>query len=152
MPQFEFAFWPGQIIWLLITFAVLYGLLSRVFLPRVRSTLDDREDRISGDIAEARRLRDLADADAKAAEAELNEARARAARVAGEAKTKASAEAAVRQGKLEAELQAKLAKAEARIREARDEAMSHVQGIAEETASAMVDKLTADASGVAAKA
>jgi F-type H+-transporting ATPase subunit b len=142
MPQFDFAFWPGQIFWLLVTFGVLYALLSSVFLPRVRGTIDMREDRIAGDLKEARRLRDAADADARAAEAELAEARARAHRLAQEARAKAQSEAARSQSKLEADLGARLGKAEARIRAARDEAMSHVSAIAEGTAQEMVSKLS----------
>jgi F-type H+-transporting ATPase subunit b len=145
MPQFDFGYWPGQIFWLLITFAVLYTLLAKVFLPRVRGTLDAREDRIAGDIGEARRLRDLAEADAKAAEAEMTEARARAHRTAAESKAKSAVEALQQQTLLEAELGGKLAKAEIRIRASRDEAMSHVRGIAEDTAKAIVEKLTGEA-------
>lgn len=152
MPQFDFGYWPGQIAWLLITFLVLYVLLSRVFIPRVRGAIDDREDRIAGDIKEARRLRDLADADARAAERELAEARARAHRTAAEAKSKAAAEAAARQTELELELQTKLSKAEARIRSAREEAMSHVGAIAEETSKAMVEHLTGALGGAPAGA
>ena len=42
MPQFDFGYWPGQIFWLLITFGVLYTLLTTWLLPRVRGTLDAR--------------------------------------------------------------------------------------------------------------
>jgi len=156
MPQFDFGYWPGQIFWLLITFGVLYTLLATVFLPRVRGTLDAREDRISGDVGEARRLRDLAEADAKAAEAEMVEARANAHRTAAESKARSAAESSQRQAMLEAELSAKLAKAEVRIRGSRDEAMSHVRGIAEDTAKTIVEKLTGlpvgDSDGMTAEA
>jgi F-type H+-transporting ATPase subunit b len=142
MPQFDFGYWPGQIFWLLITFGVLYAALAVVLIPRVRGTIDAREDRISGDVGEARRLRDQAEADARAADADLAEARARAHRTAADAKAKSAAEAVRRQALLEAELSGKLSKAEIRIRASRDEAMTHVRGIAEETAQAMVEKLT----------
>lgn len=155
MPQFDFGYWPGQIIWLLITFAVLYVVLSTVILPRVRGTMDAREDQISGDIGEARRLRDLAEADAKAVEAQIAEARARAYRTAAEAKVKAAAEARQRQSLLEAELGERLARAEVRIRASRDEAMTNVKGIAEDTAAAIIEKLTGakpETSGQSSKA
>ncbi len=154
MPQFDFGYWPGQIFWLLITFGVLYTLLTTWLLPRVRGTLDAREDRIAGDIGEARRLRDLAETDAKIAEAEMVEARARSHRTATESKAKSAAEAAQRQALLEAELGEKLAKAEVRIRATRDEAMGHVRSIAEDTAKTIVEKLTglavSDADGMTA--
>ena len=33
LPQFQFQHWPGQIAYLLILFAILYVLMSRVFAP-----------------------------------------------------------------------------------------------------------------------
>jgi F-type H+-transporting ATPase subunit b len=73
MPQFELALWPGQIFWLLITFAIFYLMMSKVFVPRIRSAVDARHERISGDMAEARRLRDEAEIQAEIARAQISE-------------------------------------------------------------------------------
>ena len=35
LPQFKFEYWGGQIVWLVVLFAVLYALLARVFIPRL---------------------------------------------------------------------------------------------------------------------
>ena len=141
MPQLDFAAWPGQIIWLLVVFAVLYVVLSRTLLPRVGATLQTRSERISGDMAEARRLRDEAEAEAEGVHAQMAEARARAQRTAAEAKAKSAAEAAVRQAALETELGGRLAEAETRIRATRDQAMGQVRGIAVDTAGVIAEKL-----------
>jgi F-type H+-transporting ATPase subunit b len=145
MPQFEFATWPGQIAWALIVFLVLYAVMSAVFLPRIRGTLESRTGRIEADMAEARRLRDEAEAQAEVARAETAEARSRAQRTASDAKARAAAAAAERHAALEAELGAKLSAAEARIRAARDQAMGQVGGIASDTAAALTEKLTGQA-------
>jgi F-type H+-transporting ATPase subunit b len=142
LPQLQFQHWPGQIVWLLVIFAVLYVLLSRLFLPRVGGAMEARDAKISGDMAEARSLRDQADAEARAAEAEMNDARAKANRTAAEAKARSAAEAAERQAAQEAELNEKLTAAETRIRASRDKAMGQVRGIAADTAAAIAEKLT----------
>ena len=142
MPQLEFVHWPGQIFWLLITFGVVYFVLSKALLPRVGSAVQVRAQRIAGGMEEARRLRDQAEAEAQAAEAEMAEARARAQRTAAEAKAKSNAEAAQRQAALEAELGERLSAAEARIRASRDQAMGQVRVIAADTAAAIAEKLT----------
>ena len=85
LPQFDLAQWPGQIVWSLGIFLGLYLLLSLVFVPRVSAAINAREDKISGDFGDARRLRDEAQAQADAAAAEMDEARARAHRVAASA-------------------------------------------------------------------
>ncbi len=142
LPQFDLSWWPGQMVWMLIIFGVMFVLFAKVFVPRVGGTIEGREGQIAGDIAQARRLKDEAEAQAAAAAAETAAARARAQRMAAEAKAKAQAAAAARQAKEEAKLNEKLAAAEAQITAARDEAMTHVEGIASDTAKAIVEKLT----------
>jgi F-type H+-transporting ATPase subunit b len=144
MPQLDPTWWAGQIIWLLVIFAALYGVLAKVLLPKLGKTIDEREGKISGDIAAARRLKEEAEAQAAEAEAELADARAKAQRTAAEAKAKSTAKAAERQSAEEAKLNVRLATAEAEIRAARDQAMTNVSAIAVETAQAIVEKLTGD--------
>jgi len=142
LPQFDISMWPGQIVWALVIFAVLYVLFARVFVPRIADTIGDREDKIAGDIGDARRLRDAAKADMDAAAAEMAQARAKAHKVASEAAAEAKALAAARQAEEEARLAQVLSAAEARIAGARAEAMGHVRGIAVDAAQAMVARLT----------
>ena len=142
LPQFEFEHWGGQIVWLFLIFAVLYILLAKVFVPRLRKIQDTRAATIAEAVTQARSVQAEAEAQAKAAQAEIDEARARARGLAVEAKAKAAAELAASQKAEDARLQAQMDEAEARIRGLRDQAMSNVRGIAGETAQAMVEKLT----------
>jgi F-type H+-transporting ATPase subunit b len=144
MPQLDPTWWGGQIVWLALIFLVLYLVLAKVLLPKLSKTIDEREGKISGDIADARRLKQEAAAQAAAAAAELGDARAKAQRTAADAKAKSAAKAAERQSAEEAKLNARLATAEAEIRAARDQAMTNVSAIAVETAQAIVERLTGD--------
>jgi F-type H+-transporting ATPase subunit b len=146
LPQFEFQTWPGQIVWAVLIFVVLYLALSRM-LKKLRGAIDERGGVIAGSLADARAIRDEAEAQAKAAEAELAEGRARAQRTAVEAKAKAKAETAAREADEQKRLDAKLAEAEGKIRGARDQAMTNVHAIAAETSAALVAKLTGDQPG-----
>jgi F-type H+-transporting ATPase subunit b len=149
LPQFDLAQWPGQMVWALLIFLVLFLLFRFVFVPRVAGTIEAREDRISGDYGDARRLRDEAEAQSAAAAAELEAARARAHKLAADARNAAKADAAARGADEDKKLAARLGEAEARISAARTEAMSHVRGIATDTAHAMVERLTGQAPNAA---
>ena len=149
LPQFDPSWWAGQMVWMLIIFGVMFVLFAKVFVPKVGGTIEGREGQIAGDIAEARRLKEEAEAQAAAAASETAEARARAQRLAAEAKAKAQADAAKRQAAEEAKLNEKLAAAEASLAATRDKAMGNVQGIASDTAKAIVEKLTGEALGAA---
>lgn len=145
LPQLQFEHWAGQIVWLLLIFAVVYFALAKLFVPKMRGAIDARGSKIAEDLANARALRDEAEAQAQAAAAEMAEARARAQKTAADAKARAAAEAAKRQAAEEAVLNERLAEAETRIRAARDAAMANVRVIAADTASAITEKLTGEA-------
>jgi F-type H+-transporting ATPase subunit b len=142
LPQFDLARWPGQMVWMLIIFAGMLFLFAKVFVPRVGGTIADREDRISGDIGDARRLKEQADHQAATAASEMVIARSAAHKLAIDAKARANADAAALEALEDARLNEVLAKADARIGSARDEAMTHVRAIASETAQAIVAHLT----------
>jgi F-type H+-transporting ATPase subunit b len=142
LPQFQMAPWPGEIIWALVIFGILYLLIWRVFLPRVAGTIDAREDKIAGDVGDATRARDAARAELEAAAGELAQARTVAQKLALDAKEEAKALAAGRRAEEEARLATVLAAADARIAAAQSEAMTHVRGIALDAAQAMIAHLT----------
>ena len=145
LPQFDLATWPGQAAWFLIFFVIILVLMARVFVPRIGGTISEREGKITGDVAEARRLKEEADAQAEAAQAEIAQARAQAMRLAADARGKAQAEIAAKLAQEEAKLAQAGAEAEARIAAAREAAMAHVGEIATDAAGAIVQKLTGQA-------
>jgi F-type H+-transporting ATPase subunit b len=142
LPQFDLARWPGQMVWMLLIFGVMLFLFAKVFVPRVGGTISDREDRIAGDIGDARRLKEQADQQAASAAAEMVAARSVAHKLAIDAKARAAADTAAQEALEDARLNEVLAKADARIGAARDQAMTHVRGIASDTAQAIVAHLT----------
>jgi F-type H+-transporting ATPase subunit b len=142
MPQLNTAYWPGQIAWLLIIFAVFFVIVAKVFAPRLRKVIDQRGETIAEDLANARANRDEAEAQAKQAAAETAAAHVAAKKLAAEAVARSNAEIAAVQAEEDKKLNARLSEADARIRTARDEAMSHVRDIATDTAQALVEKLT----------
>jgi F-type H+-transporting ATPase subunit b len=142
LPQFDLAQWPGQAVWILFIFAVMFVLFARVFVPRISGTIGAREDRIAGDIGDARRLKQQADAEAATAADEMAEARSRAHRLGLDAKARAQDAAVAADAREQARLAETLAHAEVRILTARNEAMAHVREIALQAATAMVERLT----------
>jgi F-type H+-transporting ATPase subunit b len=145
LPQFDLAQWPGQIVWMLVIFGVMFVLFAKVFVPKVGGTIASREDKVSGDIGDARRMKAEAEAQAAAAADDLAQARARSQKLAADAKAKAAAEASARQGVEDAKLHERLTAAEADIAAARAQAMTNVQSIAVGAAGSIVQKLTSEA-------
>ena len=96
-PPFDKQTFPSQLLWLTVTFAALYLLMSRIALPRIASILESRRTRISGDLAEALRFKGESDAAIAAYEKSLADARGRAQALVNDARQKQAAEAEARQ-------------------------------------------------------
>jgi F-type H+-transporting ATPase subunit b len=141
-PPFNKETFVSQLVWLVIFFVALYAIISKLAIPRLGGIIEARSQKIDGDLAEAKRLKDQSDAAIAAYEKSLADARARAQTLAGETRDKLAAEAEDARKKLEAELNARLVKAEQTIAATKTSAMSNVQGIATDTASAIVERLT----------
>ena len=141
-PPFQKDTFASQLVSLLVAFVALYLIVSRIALPRVGSLLDERQNKIEGDLAAAQKLKDESDAALKAYESELASARSRAQAIGAETREKLNAASEAERKKLEEQLSVKLAEAEKTIAATREAAMSNVRSIAAEAAAAIVQRLT----------
>ena len=81
-PPFQTQNYPSQLVWLALTFVLLYVLMSKVALPRIGSILAERSQRIADDLAAAQRFKEQSDVAHAAYEKALADARARAQAIA----------------------------------------------------------------------
>jgi F-type H+-transporting ATPase subunit b len=141
-PPFQKDTFASQLVSLVIAFAALYLIVSKIALPRVGSVLDKRQNTIDGNLAEAQRLKDESDGALKAYESELAAARSRAQAIGAETREKLNAASEAERKTLEERLALKLADAEKTIASTQEAAMSNVRGIAPDAAAAIVQRLT----------
>jgi F-type H+-transporting ATPase subunit b len=141
MPQLNLNDFAPQLIWLAITFAVLYWLMSTLLVPRIASVLDARKGRIEGDLAEAKRLKDETQKAISDYEKALSDARSKAGTLAQGERDKLKAEVDGERAKVEAQLGDRLKAAEAQIKAARDTAVGQVHDIAGDTVETLVQEL-----------
>lgn len=140
-PPFDPATFPSQILWLAISFGLLYYIMSKTAIPRIGTILEERNDMIADDLAEAGQLKLEADEAIAAYEQALAEARKNAHGIAQDARDQAKSEITEQQTKVELGLSEKLTAAEERINEVKTSALSEVDQIARDTAEALVDVL-----------
>lgn len=153
MPQLDPATFAPQLVWLTICFIALYLVISRAALPRIGSVIQERQDRISADLAEAKWLKEKTDAAIAAYEQALADARGKAHGIAGQTRGELASRLAGEKAAAEQETSAKTAAAEAAIHQIRQKSLSEVERIATEATEALVEKLIgAKADAAAAKA
>ena len=141
MPQLNPLDWAPQLIWLVITFGVLYLLMKWVALPKIGSVIEMRQGRIAGDLEAADKLRHETQEAIAAYEQALAEAKARAHGIAQEARNRLKDEVAAERTTLERDLSAKSAEAEAQIHQAKVSALKEVNAVASDTATEIVRRL-----------
>jgi len=145
MPQLNPLDWAPQLIWLVLTFGILYLLMVWIALPRIGSVIEKRAAHIEGDLSTAEKLRRDTEEAIAAYEQALAEAKQKAHAIVEEGRTKLKAETDAKRQKLEKELAAKSAEAEKRIDAAKMSAMKEVNAVAADVAADIVKKLTGTA-------
>ncbi|WP_341913011.1 F0F1 ATP synthase subunit B' [Ferrovibrio terrae] len=145
MPQLETATFLPQLVWLLISFAILYLLMAKLALPRVAEVVDGRRKRLEHDLEEAARLKRETEKAIADYEQALASARAKAQTIAGETRTRIAAEQAAVRAKLEAEISERTKAAEASILAAKQQALASLQSVAAQAASDVVARLSGTA-------
>jgi F-type H+-transporting ATPase subunit b len=141
-PPFDATTFPSQIFWLVLTFGILYFLMSKVALPRVAEILETRESKIDGDLKTASALQEKAKAAGEAYEKLLSDAKTNAQGIGQKAKDAALTTADAQRKSVEADTAAKIAQSESRILVARDKAMGNVASIASDTATEIVKRIS----------
>jgi F-type H+-transporting ATPase subunit b len=147
MPQLDFATFPNQIFWLVVTIIAIFLILDRVALPRISAILAQRRGTLANDIAAAEGLT------AKAAEAEearqrdLAAARAEGARIVAQMKVEMQAELDRALAAADVEIAERTTESERRIAAIRAEADASVAEVARDTAASIVAALGGAADG-----
>ncbi len=147
MPQFDFSTFPGQIFWLVVTFAVLFVLMSTIVLPAIGKTIDRREAKIEADLEAAQKANDAARVSEAAQEKVLAEARGKAEAAIHAASEAATAETSTQMHAVGTRLAADITAAERRIDAQQVEALSGLKAMAADLVTSILDKLVGSADG-----
>jgi F-type H+-transporting ATPase subunit b len=141
MPQLNPLYFEPQLVWLAISFLVLYLLMAYGALPRVGGVIQRRQHQIDADLDRAAKLRAEIDAVVQAYERALAEARAQAAHTVGETRDQLAKVAAERQSASGAALAQRVKEAEQRIAMAKATALGDLRGVALDAARAATARL-----------
>jgi len=141
LAQLDVSTWASQIFWLVITFAVLYFILSKFILPKIDEGLTNRGDRIADDLDEAARMNQ----EAKQAELDYQQAvadaKAKAHNIAETTRKSVDAEIETETAEAEAEFTLRQDEAEKRIAKVKAAALAKVDDVALDTVGSILEKV-----------
>lgn len=142
MPQFDPSVFSPLLVWLAVTFVALYLLMSKFALPKVAAIIDQRSERIEGNLAKAEAIRAEAAGVLAAYEKAIADAKAGAQAEIAKAHAQVAADTAKREAEFAQRLATQTAAAEASIKATKAEALAQVKSIATDLAGGIAAKLT----------
>ncbi|UYN95702.1 MAG: F0F1 ATP synthase subunit B' [Enhydrobacter sp.] len=150
MPQLDFGDYAPQLVWLAITFAVLYFIMSRMAVPAISDTLERRQAMIQADLDAAEKANEDTRTLVALYEKRLAEAREESRRLQRERAEADSAHATAQLAALGERLGGRIGEAEKRIADQRAQVLSGLEQMAGEIAQSVYHKLAGQPADAAA--
>ena len=141
MPQLNPEFWVSQIFWLILTFGILYIVLSKLILPKISNNLESRKSQILENIEAAEKQREDSESKLKEYEKIISKTKLEAKNIFNQAREKALKDINNKKGILDKQIDDEINKAEQEILAFRKNAPEKINKIAIETSSELIQKL-----------
>ena len=144
MPQLDPTYWASQAFWLVLIFAALYLVLANLFIPKIKSSIDDRENKIKEDLDEAQKLKNLAEQKHKEYELSIQNEKKEVQKIIFESKSKLNLEIQNKKKKFEKEIEIEIESAEKEIENLKKESLKNISTISEEMASKVIEQISGE--------
>ena len=141
MPQLNPEFWISQIFWLILTFGILYVVLSKLILPKISSNLESRKSQMLENIEAAEKQREDSEAKLKEYEVVISKSKLEAKNIFNQSREKVLKDINSKKDLLNKQIDEEVAKAEQEINTLRKSAPDKINLIAIETSSELIQKL-----------
>ena len=141
MPQLNPEFWVSQIFWLVLTFGIMYLVLSKLILPKISNNLESRKSQILENIEAAEKQREDSETKLKEYDQIILKSKTEANATFNQAREKAVKDINAKRDVLDKQIDDEIAKAEKEIQALRDNAPDKINKIAIDTSSELLKKL-----------
>jgi len=144
MPQLDPTYWASQAFWLILIFTGLYLALANIFIPKIKSSIDNRENKIKDDLDEAQKLKNLAEQKLKEYEISIENAKKEVQKIIFESKNKLNLEIRNKKKEFEKEIKIEIESAEKEIENLKKNSLKNISVISEEMASKVIEQISGE--------
>ena len=141
MPQLDPEFWFSQIFWLVITFGILYLVLSKLILPKISDNLETRKSQVLDNLELAEKQRNESEAKLKEFDNIILKSKIDAKNLFNESRKKLLDDINNKRQKLEEEIDKEVKIVESEIKELKKKSPEKINKIAIETSSDLINQL-----------
>ena len=144
MPQLDPKYWASQAFWLILVFVILYISLSKFYLPKIKSNLDNRENKIKEDLENANKFKEQSEAKLKEYGLILDKAKKEVNKIHFDSKTALDKDIQSKKEVIEKEIEKEILKAQKEISELKKNSISSIQNISENITANIIENISGD--------
>ena len=144
MPQLDPTYWASQAFWLILVFTILYISISKLYLPKIKDNLDNRESKIKEDLENANKFKEQSEAKAKEYGVILENAKKEVSRIHFESKNILDKDIQSKKKAMEKEIEKEILKAQKEILELKKNSISSIQSISGNIVSNIIENISGD--------
>ena len=141
MPQLDPEFWFSQIFWLVITFGILYLVLSKIILPKISDNLETRKSQVLENLELAEKQKNESETKLKEFDNIILKSKIEAKNLFNESRKKLLDDINSKRQKLEKEIDKEVKIVEAEIDELKKKSPEKINKIAIETSADLINQL-----------
>ncbi len=141
MPQLDPQYWASQVFWLIIIFLLIYLLIAKIFIPKIKSNIDVREDKIRKDLEEAKLFKEDSEKKLKTYIDLINSAKNDAKKILSQSRQKLNEDIQIKKKEIQKEIEKEILNAEKEIKKFKTESVDKVNVISEEIASNLIKNI-----------
>ena len=144
MPQLDSKYWASQAFWLILIFSLLYISILKFYLPKIKSNLSNRENKIKEDLENANKYKEQSEAKLKEYEIILQDAKKEVSKIHFESKNSLNKDIQAKKEKIEKDIEKEISRAQKEIVELKKNSISSIQNISENIASNIIENISGD--------
>ena len=144
MPQLDPKYWASQAFWLVLVFSILYVSIAKLYLPKIKKNLDDRENQIKDDLDEANNMKILSEKKLKEYNDILENSKKEVAKILLESKNTLNKDIQNKKESMEKEIEKEISEAQKQILELKKSSIKSINSISQDIASNIIEKLSGD--------
>ena len=138
MPQLDPEYWPSQVFWLIIIFLTIYILISKIFIPKIKGSIDMREDKIRKDLEEAKTFREQAELKLKEYNSLMKTAKIDVKKIISKSRQKLNEDMRIKREDAQKKIDAEILNAEIEIKKFKVDSFNKVNLISQDIVSNLI--------------
>ncbi len=138
MPQLDPEYWFSQIFWLIIVFITIYILISKIFIPKIKGSIDMREDKIRKDLEEAKTFKEQAELKLKEYNSLMETAKLDVKKITSKSRQKLNEDMQIKKEQIQKKIDAEISNAGIEIKKLKNDSFDKVNLISQDIVSNLV--------------